>query len=230
MQSRYVQDFNHDPWADDYDADVQNEQTPVRAAYSALLDWTVAAANVRPSSVVVDLGSGTGNTALRIGPAAAIYCVDISTRMAEIAQTKLAARPEVTFVQADLLGFFAEQPPAFDVLVSTYAVHHLTDSEKGELLHSIAAALRPGGRAVFGDLMVENAAEHARLVELYRQLGDADTVEGLMDEFYWRIDLTLPQAATAGLEVVELRRFSELSWGLCVRRPGATDTPGVRRV
>lgn len=230
MQSRHVQDFNHDPWADDYDADVQNEQTPVRAAYDAVLDWTVAAANIRPSSVVGDLGSGTGNTTLRIGQAAAVYCVDISTRMAEIAQTKLAARPEVTFVRADLLGFFAEQHPPFDALVSTYAVHHLTDDEKGDLLRFVAAALRPGGRAVFGDLMVENAAEHARLVEMYRQLGDADTVEGLTDEFYWRIDLTLPQLAAAGLEVVELRRFSELSWGLCVCRPEAADASGVRRV
>ncbi|MCC6169685.1 MAG: class I SAM-dependent methyltransferase [Caldilineaceae bacterium] len=218
MQSRHVADFNHDPWAEGYDAEVQNEQTPVRAGYSAVLDWTVAAAQITPAQVVVDLGSGTGNTSARIGAAARIVCVDISARMTAIAAAKLAHRPEVSFVQADLLGFFAIQP-RFDALVSTYAVHHLTGGEKGELLRLIAAGLRPGGRAVFGDLMVKNAAEQQRLVALYRGLGDADSVEGLTEEFYWRIDLTLPQIAAAGLELVEVRRFSELSWGICARRP-----------
>lgn len=225
MQSRHVAAFNHDPWAEGYDAEVQNEQMPVRAAYGVVLDWTVAAAQIAPADVVVDLGSGTGNTSARIGAAARIVCVDISTRMAEIAAAKLAHRPEVTFVQADLLSFFAPQP-RYDALVSTYAVHHLTDDEKGELLRCVAAGLRPGGRAVFGDLMVENADEHQHLVEKYRGLGDDDTLEGLTEEFYWRIDLSLPQIAAAGLELVEVRRFSELSWGICVRRPEQAQASG----
>lgn len=225
MSSKYAQEYNHDPWADTYDADVQNANDPVRTGYDAVLDWTVAMAQTRPSDVVVDLGSGTGNTAARIGPAARILCVDISQRMAEIARRKLAGRSEVHFIQADLLEFVSAQPPPYDALVSTYAVHHLTDEEKGGLLRAIAASLRPGGRAVFGDLMVEDEAECARLIDHYRRLGDEETVEGLAEEFFWRIDLTLAQIAAAGLELVEMRRFSELSWGICVRRPdgGAAD-------
>ncbi len=229
MQSKYVQAYNHDPWADTYDANVQNEQDPVRAAYGDVLDWTVASARIQPAHVVVDLGSGTGNTTMRIGPAARIFCVDISARMTEIARVKLAGRPEVAFVQADLLAFFDRQPIRFDALVSTYAVHHLTDDEKGTLLRYVAAGLRPGGRAVFGDLMVENTDERDRLADHYRQLGDEDTSESLVEEFYWRIDLTLPQIAAAGLELVEVRRFSELSWGICVQRPGATEMGDIRR-
>jgi putative AdoMet-dependent methyltransferase len=221
MRSQYADVFNHDRWADGYDADVKREEDPVRVGYDAVLEWTVAQAHIGPGDVVVDLGSGTGNTAAYIGPAAAILCVDISQRMAEKARTKLGHRPEVRFVQADLLGFVAGQPEPCDAVVSTYAVHHLTDTEKGELFMGIAQMLRPGGRAVFGDLMVENAAELARLTEHYRAVGDEDTAEALAEEFFWQVDLSLRQLAAAGLAVVEVRRFSDLSWGICVRKPAA---------
>jgi putative AdoMet-dependent methyltransferase len=221
MQSQHGAQFNHDPWADSYDTDVQNELDPVRAGYPAVLAWTVARAEIGPADVVVDLGSGTGNTTLLIPPAARIYCVDLSARMTELARPKLAHRPEVHFIQSDLLGFFHADPPPFDVMVSTYAVHHLTTPEKGEMLQRLGQLLPPAGRAVFGDLMVENESERARLVELYRNQDDEETVEGLVEEFYWEIDQTERQLAEAGLTLVELQRFSELSWGLCVRRSQA---------
>ncbi|HXF60291.1 MAG TPA: class I SAM-dependent methyltransferase [Caldilineaceae bacterium] len=224
MQSRYGALFNHDPWADNYDLDVQNERDPVRTAYGEVLAWTVAQAAIGPGDVVVDLGAGTGNTALLIPQAAAIICVDLSARMIELARPKLAHRPEVRFVQADLLGFFDDLDfgaefgaPAFDALVSTYAVHHLTEDEKDELFHRIARHLRPGGRAAFGDLMVLNRAERDRLVDYYRELGDADTVEGLTEEFFWIVEGIERRFADAGLAVTALRRFSTLSWGVSVR-------------
>jgi SAM-dependent methyltransferase len=219
MQSAYGAVFNHDPWAAGYDAEVQNEQNPIRAGYAAVLAWTVAQAQIGPQDVVVDLGAGTGNTTALIGPAAQIVCVDLSARMTELARAKLAHRPEVVFVQADLLGFLEGQAPLCDALVSTYAVHHLTEPEKGELFHRIAAHLRPGGRAVFGDLMGTNLAELVRLADYYRGIGDAETVEGLEEEFFWCIDVALDQLRAAGLEILEVRRFSTLSWGIATRKP-----------
>lgn len=225
MQSRYGALFNHDPWADNYDLNVQNERDPVRTAYGEVLAWTVAQAAIGPGDVVVDLGAGTGNTALLIPPAAEIICVDLSARMLALAQPKLAHRPEVRFVQADLLGFFDHldfgadfRTPPFDALVSTYAVHHLDEDEKDELFRRIARHLRPGGRAVFGDLMVENYAERDRLMDYYRRIGDDDTVEALDEEFFWIVEGIERRFADAGLAVTALHRFSTLSWGISARK------------
>ncbi len=62
MRSQHVDEFNHDPWADNYDRNVRNEADPIRAGYVETLAWTVAQAAITPSDVVVDLGAGTGNT------------------------------------------------------------------------------------------------------------------------------------------------------------------------
>ncbi|MCB9160890.1 MAG: hypothetical protein H6644_13755 [Caldilineaceae bacterium] len=74
MRSRHVDEFNHDPWADDYDRNVRNEEDPIRAGYADTLAWTVAQAAIGPDDVVVDLGAGTGNTSALIPTARRGLC------------------------------------------------------------------------------------------------------------------------------------------------------------
>jgi ubiquinone/menaquinone biosynthesis C-methylase UbiE len=89
MRSQHVDEFNHDPWADNYDRNVRNEADPIRAGYAETLAWTVAQAAITPSDVVVDLGAGTGNTSALIPAAGKVVCVDISPKMTAQAQPKL---------------------------------------------------------------------------------------------------------------------------------------------
>ena len=42
---------------------------------------------------------------------------------------------------------------SFDLIVSSYALHHLTDRDKRQLLHRCFTWLRPGGRIVITDMM-----------------------------------------------------------------------------
>ena len=56
-------------------------------------------------------------------------------------------------VKDDLLSYAANPDRVFDIVVSTYALHHLTDEEKGVLFDTLWSRIRPGGKAIFGDLM-----------------------------------------------------------------------------
>ncbi|MCB9160891.1 MAG: class I SAM-dependent methyltransferase [Caldilineaceae bacterium] len=54
--------------------------------------------------------------------------------MTALARPKLRHLPQVDYVIADLLEYYANDPVACDAVVSTYAIHHLTAAEKETLL------------------------------------------------------------------------------------------------
>jgi putative AdoMet-dependent methyltransferase len=213
MRSRHADEFDHTGLEDVYDTDVGDETDPIRTGYAEALRWTVARAEITPDSVVVDLGAGTGNTSALIRVARHVVCVDVSAAMMERARSKLAHLASVEYVEADLLEFF-DTPRRIDRLVSTYAVHHLTDDEKGVLLERIASSLPADGIAVFGDLMFEDRAGAAAMARKYA--GVAEVIESFEEEFFWLVDASRAHARNAGLTVTETRRFSDLSWGLRV--------------
>jgi putative AdoMet-dependent methyltransferase len=213
VRSRHVDEFNHDELAAGYDEDVTNETDPIRTGYAEALRWTVDRAEISPGSTVVDLGCGTGNTSALIPAASRLTCVDISTKMMELARPKLAHLPSVEFVQADLLEFVDERRE-FDRLISTYAVHHLTEDEKGTLLQRVASSLSPGGIAVFGDLMFADRAAAAAMAEKYASW--PEVVESFAEEHYWYLDSTTAMVEAAGCVIADTRRFSDLSWGIRV--------------
>ncbi len=59
MRSANADMFNHDTEAAGYDQDVRNEADPIRAAYQEVLTWVITEAQIKPSSRVLELGSGT---------------------------------------------------------------------------------------------------------------------------------------------------------------------------
>jgi SAM-dependent methyltransferase len=66
---------------------------------------------------------------------------------------------EYLFAAADLRVSRLEDPlPGgnFDLVVSALAVHHLDGAGKADLFARVAARLRPGGRFVFGDVVVSD--------------------------------------------------------------------------
>ena len=214
-QSAHVDEFNHDPWAGDYDADVRNEEDPIRAGYSAVLDWVVTQAQIQADDVVVDLGMGTGNTAQRVPHAKELIGVDISPKMMAQAAPKVAHLPHVRYIEADLLGFFTEQR-AFDALVSTYAIHHLTEPEKVQLFAAIFQTLTFGRRAVFGDLMFATAEAEATLRQQYQGQRNIGMIATFDEEFFWYVDHATTALQRIGFKLVEVKQFSELSWGIAV--------------
>ena len=253
MQSQYGHVYNHDPWAHNYDRNVQNEDDPIRTGYEATLNCVIEQAKIQPADCVLELGSGTGNLTVRIPECRQITCVDLSEKMTTQARAKLAGRTNIHFVQADVLAYLADDSlhagapqfqadapqfqadspqfqadspqfqadspqfqadsPQFDVLVSTYTIHHLTEPEKQQLFAHIHRRLRPGGRAVFGDLMIADQASEPRVQQHFRDIGQPEVAEDIDEEFFWYVDAAQAGLAALGFQV-QIERFSALSWGI----------------
>jgi tRNA (cmo5U34)-methyltransferase len=125
--------------------------------YEELQQATVAATAGIDARSVLDLGIGTGETALRVltrHAGASLVGVDASEPMLRRARERMPA--------ADLrLGRLEEElpPGPFDLVVSTLVVHHLDAAHKQNLFSRVAQLLRPGGRFILADVVVPRPGE-----------------------------------------------------------------------
>jgi tRNA (cmo5U34)-methyltransferase len=129
---------------------LMREAIPV---YDAFQDAIAEAGAAEPATRVLDLGTGTGETARRVlarHAGARLVGLDASAEMLAIARGVLG--PGVQLEQRRLEDPLPDGP--FDLVVSALAVHHLDRAGKGELAARVRAVLVPGGRFVLGDVIV----------------------------------------------------------------------------
>jgi tRNA (cmo5U34)-methyltransferase len=130
--------------------------------YDELQERTAQATAGIDATEILELGTGTGETALRIlalHPAARLTGIDESPTMLEQARRVLPAERLADLRVARLQDALPHGP--FDLAVSTLAVHHLTRDEKRDLFPRVLAVLRPGGRFVLSDVVVPERPEDA---------------------------------------------------------------------
>jgi tRNA (cmo5U34)-methyltransferase len=121
-------------------------------AYERLQDETARASAGADAREILELGTGTGETARRVlefHRGARLTGLDESPRMLERARELL---PDASLVVARLQDPLP--PLRYDLVVSALAVHHLTPAEKRDLFARVAAVLPPGGRFVLADVVV----------------------------------------------------------------------------
>ena len=210
--------FNHDSEAADYDSAVQNEVDPIRTGYRDVLNWVVQQARISPTSRVLELGSGTGNLSKLIESCGELVSVDVSANMEAIAKLKLGHLANRRFIKADMLEVFAQELGKFDAVISTYVVHHLTAQEKQRLFQLVFDCLLPGGRAVFGDLMLLKSSEREVKIRHYLAKGDRATAQAISEEFFWSLDLAIRDLECLSFQV-STARFSDLSYGVIAQKP-----------
>jgi tRNA (cmo5U34)-methyltransferase len=96
----------------------------------------------------LELGCGTGNLSMyihQVFPNAKLTLVDLSPDMLEQAGQKLNAQGiQPTLVEGGFMDITFPQK-SFDLVVSSMALHHLTDPEKPIVYQRIYEWLRPGG-------------------------------------------------------------------------------------
>ena len=220
MKSKHAEYFNHDENASGYDRDVSNEDDPIRTGYKALLEWVAEMARINSQSRVLELGSGTGNLTGRLPDCEELVCVDISERMEDLAKQKVSRFRNRRFIKEDILQIFDRPIGVFDVILSTYTVHHLTDAEKKQFFGEVFRHLTENGRAVFGDLMLETRDSKESKIAEYRAKGDGSTADAIEEEFFWFVDETSAALEEVGL-TVSIKRFSDLSFGILCEKGDA---------
>ena len=106
-----------------------------------------------PSDHVLELGCGTGTTALRLAPATARFlATDISPAMLEIARSKLVGAPQgvhgmLNFEVADAnASLSAPVAAGWDVVLAFNLLHLVPDIDAS--LAQVVRHLRPGGRFI----------------------------------------------------------------------------------
>jgi len=104
----------------------------------------------------LDIGTGTGNLAGRlINEGAVMAGVDQSKEMLKACQRKF---PEME----TKLGNFLALPyldGKFDFIVSSFALHHLTNDQALMAIQEMRRVLKPHGRICIGDLMIDGEEE-----------------------------------------------------------------------
>jgi len=115
----------------------------------------VAAARVQPGDRVIDLGCGSGQVSLELAERGAhVLAVDghqaLVSQLNQIAQARSLPGLEVLTRPLDSLSLPVRST---DVIVTSYAMHRLRDTDKQRLVAAAYHWLRPGGTLIVADMM-----------------------------------------------------------------------------
>ncbi len=160
----------------------------------------VAMADLQPGETVVDLGSGGGLdlilAARRVGPAGRAIGVDLTRAMVERARRNLE---RAGLAQAEVRRGTIEDLPvasgSVDRVISNCVVN--LSPEKPRVFAEVARVLRPGGRMVISDIVVDRSGVPGWLRALASWLSPA--AAGALDEAKY-----LETVRAAGLVDVEV--------------------------
>jgi tRNA (cmo5U34)-methyltransferase len=150
--------------------------------YDELEDALVRATVGIDARRILDLGTGSGETARRVlavHPKACLTGIDESPDMLAGARAVL---PEGT----ELLAAKIEDPlpeGLFDLVVSALAVHHLVDRAKADLFGRIRSVLSPNGRFVLADVIIAGSGLPVTPIE-----PGVDLPSSVADQLVWLQD------------------------------------------
>jgi tRNA (cmo5U34)-methyltransferase len=102
----------------------------------------------RPLNRVLDLGSGDGRLLALVKlarPEATAVAIDFSETMLDRLYTRFAGDASVEVVEHNLDQPLPRSLSAFDAVVSSFAIHHVTHDRKRALYQEIHRLLVPGG-------------------------------------------------------------------------------------
>ncbi|MGM0896827.1 MAG: class I SAM-dependent methyltransferase [Bacillota bacterium] len=168
-----------DEWVHTYDELVSGNDPEYKAVFENYQEILRAVAK-KATGPVVEFGIGTGNlTAALLEEGHAVTGIEPNGAMRNVAARKF---PDLRLMDGDFLEF--ELPETPRCFVSSYAFHHLTDTEKAKAISLYASILPSGGKVVFADTAFESEEAKLKRVLYEESEGHTHLVEDLKREHY----------------------------------------------
>ena len=115
----------------------------------------LAAARLQPGDQVVDLGCGTGQLSLPLAERGArVLAIDVSSAMVRRLEANARERAILNVEGLDIpIENLSLPAGSVDLVVTSYALHHLRDADKSRVVMAAYHWLRPGGTLLVADMM-----------------------------------------------------------------------------
>jgi tRNA (cmo5U34)-methyltransferase len=137
----------------------------------------------------LDLGVGTGYFSKQFldrFPNSRVLAIDGAKLMVDLARTRLgdaADRADFRIDDFRNLKRAAADLPAFDVIFSSYALHHLNGADKQSVIGQALDLLKPGGWFVNADIVVADSPEIEARIQQIRMNGIVERACGKDERF-----------------------------------------------
>ncbi|HEY5188054.1 MAG TPA: class I SAM-dependent methyltransferase [Solirubrobacteraceae bacterium] len=191
-----------------------------------------------PGTLAVDLGCGSGQVTLPLAPRCArVLAVDVNGPAVTMLEGK-AHKAGVANIQTmtESIQSLELERSSLDLVVTNYALHHLSNADKRAVLAEAHGWLRPGGQLVIGDMMLGRGATSGDGAIIAAKVR-AMVVRGpagwwRIAKNLWRFALRVKEkplpvgawerlVAAAGFESVQTTRIVQEGCVLSARKPAA---------
>ncbi|WP_226619688.1 class I SAM-dependent methyltransferase [Cytobacillus firmus] len=204
MGREFVELFDH--WAESYDETVAGKDLEYQEVFMNYEQILYKVADLVHGNVV-EFGTGTGNlTQMLLEKGCSVVGVEPSAAMRKIASKKM---PHLTILDGDFLSFQLNGP--IDAFVSTYAFHHLEDSEKANAISKYSALLTTGGKVVFADTVFLSKDEKEIFIQEAKNKHYLSLAQDLETEYYTTIPILESMFHSNGFSA-EFKQLNRYVW------------------
>ncbi|BCJ95881.1 hypothetical protein acsn021_34500 [Anaerocolumna cellulosilytica] len=203
--------FLFDSWSDSYDRTVyedRGEYKEVFEDYQLILDTIAAEIKRKNDSLVLDIGSGTGNlsfAARKLGYQ--VIGLEPNIKMRSISKKKY---PDLTVLEGGFLNIPLENN-SLDVIISSYAFHHLSNDDKADAAKVFYEKLKPDGKVILADTIYESPEIRDVLLADSIEKQYLSLAEDLKTEYYTTQEVLTELFKEAGF-LVTYQRMNKFVW------------------
>ncbi|SIR97722.1 Methyltransferase domain-containing protein [Haladaptatus litoreus] len=192
--------------------------------YLALQDNVVELVSHAAPNRIVEMGSGTGQTAIRLTeetPATEVLGIDNRETVVEVSRTNAdkLGLSNLTFETADMTEYVKTVTTLPEMVVLLYSFHHIPDplQQKVDFLEECYTALPEGGHICIAETFLKNNARDTAAAREIQTRWAHRGVEAFASTFWSALDGINSAAIEHAQEVGEFSRDHELEAGDNVR-------------